>query len=145
MSQSMPWGGPAPMARLVEDGTMGANKGTNVPWSWVGQPPSARPKAKGPGGYHRPPSLRDVVLAQAFGDLVKQHRERRGLSSYQLAELLAISQPSLSQIENHDRVDLTVRQLFDVAEALLLDPVDLFRALNKASTRMHERLVRRNS
>lgn len=123
---------------------MCAGKPLTVPWSWVGQPASARPRAKGPGGYHRPPSLRDVVLAEAFGDLVRYHRKRRELSCYQLAELLGISQPALSQIENHARMDITIRQLFDVAEALLLDPVELFAALNKASIRARARFARRD-
>lgn len=123
---------------------MGAGKPLTVPWSWVGQPVSARPRAKGPGGYHRPPSVRDVVLAEAFGNVVKEYRQRRELSSNQLAELLGISQPALSQIENHARTDITIRQLFDVAEALLLDPADLFAVLNNASIRARARFVRRD-
>lgn len=90
----------------------------NVPWSWVNEPDSRRPRAGGVGRYVRPLSERDHVVAQAFGAEVRRLREERDLSTRRLAEIVGMSQPAVTQIENGQRSNVDLRILWDFAEAL---------------------------
>jgi DNA-binding XRE family transcriptional regulator len=90
----------------------------NKPWSWVNEPDSRRPRADGAGRYVRPLAERDRIVASSFGAEVRRLRNQRELSARRLAEMVGISQPAVTQIENGRRANIELRLLWDFAEAL---------------------------
>lgn len=53
-----------------------------------------------------------------FGDYVKRHRKERGLSQAELAKLLGISRPTLSDIENGKKTSINSKLATAIAHAL---------------------------
>lgn len=88
------------------------------PWSWVHEPETSRPRPNGVGRYVRPLSGRDRVVNAAFGIEVRKLRVERELSTRQLANVLGMSQPAVTQIENGKRANIDIRLLWDFAQAL---------------------------
>ncbi len=95
-----------------------------APWSYVNNPAS-RPRASGVGGFHRPPALRDLAAAKAFGKILRRERERLELSGYQLGAAVGVSQSYISQLETTTVKRIDIPTLFDFAEALAVDPMRL--------------------
>lgn len=64
----------------------------------------------------------------AFGKYIKDIRERKGLSQYEVAETLGVSQPYLSYIERGERdVDLAVAfKLCDIVGTDIRDFINKF-------------------
>jgi len=72
---------------------------------------------------HKPTSLENDFYSQ-FGRLVKLHRCRMHLTQQDLSERLNLSRSSIANIEL-GRQKVLLHQLFDLAEALNLKPLDL--------------------
>lgn len=104
---------------------------TKPVWSWVHQPENRRPQADSPGRYSRPLSLRDQVIAEAFGNEVCRLREVRGLSARDLARLVSMSQPWITNIEK-GKGNVELRLIWDFADALGVTPDIFLRVCSKA-------------
>lgn len=89
-----------------------------LPWSWVHEPETSRPAAKGVGRYTRPLAGRDQVVMVAFGAEVRKLRCEREFSARQLATMLGMSQPAITQIETGKRANIDLRLVWDFAQAL---------------------------
>jgi transcriptional regulator with XRE-family HTH domain len=103
-----------------------------APWSWVGQPPQRRGRRARAGNYRRPLAIRDTVIAGAFGREVRRLRKARGMTGQRLAELVALSAPNISQIEHDRRQHVTLRHMWDFAEALNVTPEHFVVVIRKA-------------
>ena len=66
-----------------------------------------------------------LTLAQAFGQRVREARERRGWSQGELAKRLRIDRTTLNKIERGSRGDVSISQLFAFATVLGIAPVYL--------------------
>lgn len=55
---------------------------------------------------------------------IKKIRKKKGLNQFDLAELIGVSQPAISKLENS--TDLSVRNLFVIATALDVPVTDFF-------------------
>lgn len=102
-------------------------------FSWVRQPQEKRPPAQRAGRYSRPLSGRDKIVAAAFGDEVRRLREKAGLSTYQLADVVATSQPTIVYIENH-RASVELRLMWDFAEAFGIEAAHFVAVCERAVT-----------
>lgn len=100
-------------------------------WSWAHQPESSRPAAKRPGRYVRPLSIRDSLVAVAFGREVCRLRELRGLSTAELGRRVSLSQPSVTNIEN-GKGNIELRLVWDFADVLGVPPSHFLRVCNEA-------------
>lgn len=100
-------------------------------WSWAHQPESQRPPATRPGRYSRPLSIRDQVIAEAFGKEVRRLRELRKLSALDLARRVGMSQPWVTKIEN-GKGNVELRLIWDFADALGVSPSHFVRCCDKA-------------
>lgn len=109
------------------------SKGTLSVWSWVGQPAACRPLPKGVGGYKRPLSQRDQIIAKAFGAEVRRLRLAAKLSTRQLAELISLSQPMIIYIEKC-RVNIELRLMWDFAEAFGVEATHFTSVCDRAVT-----------
>jgi transcriptional regulator with XRE-family HTH domain len=56
---------------------------------------------------------------------LREMRERRGLSQVELAEIVGVGQGYISKIE-HGSVNVTLEKILLIAQALKVDPVELF-------------------
>lgn len=70
-----------------------------------------------------------------LGDKIKELRETIGLTQGQLAGHAAVSQGYLSQLENGDVKNPSAAVLLRVAQAMQIDPDDLFEAAGYSTTR----------
>lgn len=100
-------------------------------WSWTNEPESRRPAAQRPGRYVRPLSIRDSVIAEAFGSEVKRLRELRKLSTRDLARRVSVSQPWITNIEKGNG-NVEVRLMWDFAEVLGVSPNRFLRVCSEA-------------
>jgi transcriptional regulator with XRE-family HTH domain len=116
-----------------------------APWSWVGQPPQRRGRRARAGNYRRPLAIRDAVIAGAFGREVRRLRTARGMTGRRLAELVALSAPNISQIEHDRRQQVTLRHIWDFAEALNVTPEHFVVVIRKAVDRFEARMARSRS
>lgn len=94
---------------------------TTALWSWVDAPADQRPAAKGRGRYSRPWSVRDTLVVKTVGSEVRRLRQQEGLTVYELAERLGVSQPYVTQIEMEAR-DIGMPMLFDLADIFHVAP-----------------------
>lgn len=104
---------------------------TKPVWSWAHQPENRRPPANRPGRYSRPLSIRDQVIAEAFGKEVCRLRELRKLSARDLARRVGMSQPWVTKIEN-GKGNVELRLIWDFADALGVSPARFVRVCNEA-------------
>ena len=100
-------------------------------WTWVNVPADQRPTATGPGRYSRPLSVRDRAVAASFGQEIRRLRTRRDLSTYDLAMMVGMSQPSIVKIETDCRASIELRLLWDFADALGVKPAHLMRVCQR--------------
>lgn len=63
-------------------------------------------------------------MAKTVGQLIKEEREKSGISQNQLAKQAGISQPNLSRIESGQQ-DPSIATLREIAKALGVDYRDL--------------------
>jgi transcriptional regulator with XRE-family HTH domain len=63
--------------------------------------------------------------AEMFGRRLRQLRERRGWKQVELAKRAGYEQPTISKIENGVRGDVSISQLFHLAEVLGTSPINL--------------------
>jgi len=70
-----------------------------------------------------------------LGDKIRELRDRMGLTQGQLAECASVSQGYLSQLENGDVKNPSAAVLLRVAQAMDIDPDDLFEAAGYPTVR----------
>jgi len=56
-------------------------------------------------------------MEQTFGQRLKFYRDQRGISSYELARIINVTQPNISQMENDARVP-DMNKLINLSQAL---------------------------
>ena len=81
-------------------------------WTWLDQPHETRGEA---GGHKRPWSIRERLVSEAVGAEVRRLRIARGITVYQLAQRLCISQPHVSYLETGRRA-VWIPLLWDLAD-----------------------------
>lgn len=69
---------------------------------------------------------RRAAHRRAFGDVIRQAREDRGLSQEALADLAEVSRPTIARIEGSTNT-ITLDRLWALASALDLPAADLIR------------------
>lgn len=66
-------------------------------------------------------------ILKEFGQILREVREQKGLSIQGLADLADLDRSNLSNIEN-GKVEISLCTIYAIAEALEVDPTDLFPA-----------------
>ena len=57
---------------------------------------------------------------------IKQIREKKNITAYKLAKKLGISRSYLSELENNKRMNVSLKLLYEIANALEVNIKDLF-------------------
>lgn len=70
-----------------------------------------------------------ITLAEAFGENVREDRERAGMSQAALARASTVSPSEISRLEAGEREPLLTTIVL-LAHALGMEPLDLFRGLH---------------
>ena len=95
---------------------MKADGAKSTVWSWVDRPELVERLRSGrPGGFSRPWSVREQIIARAIGAEARRLRKVAGLSQDALGERLGITGPHVSYLEAGKRV-LSVTLLWDLAD-----------------------------
>ncbi len=77
---------------------------------------------------HRENSIKLIVYSRTIGENIKRQRNRLGLTQNELAEKARVSRSTIQTVEKgkEETLKITLRNLFKRAEALGLEPGDLF-------------------
>lgn len=75
---------------------------------------------------------RRAAHRRAFGDVIRQAREDRGLSQEALADLAEVSRPTIARIEGSTNT-ITLDRLWALASALDLPAADLIERTERAA------------